>query len=87
MLSDKEIERCKDKKLKKTLNICICIMYIGDKKMKTINVNGTKYYIQSKDDLISLTHELTKKGYNEEEIARILDVSMRTVRKYLSDCW
>ena len=67
--------------------MCFDICYIGGKKMKTIVVGNTKYYIQTKDDLISLTHELAKKGYNEEEIARILDVSVRTVRKYLSDCW
>jgi len=55
--------------------------------MKVVQVGNSRYYIQSKDDAISLTHELAKKGYNEEEIARILDVSVRTVRKYLSDCW
>ena len=62
-------------------------MYIGDKKMKTINVNGTKYYIQSKDDLISLSHQLAKSGYTVEEIARLLEISPRTVKKYLQDCW
>jgi len=55
--------------------------------MKIVEVNGERYYIQSRDDMVSIAHELAKKGYNEEEIARILDVSVRTVRRYLSDCW
>jgi len=55
--------------------------------MKTINVNGTKYYIQTKDDLISLVHQLVKQGYSVQQIAKLLDVTERTVRKYLNDCW
>ena len=55
--------------------------------MKIINVNGTKYYVQSRDDMVSLSHELARKGYDVSEIARILDVTERTVRRYLSDCW
>ena len=55
--------------------------------MKTINVNGSRYYIQSKDDLISLSHELARQGYSEAEIAKLLGVTVRTVRKYLADCW
>ena len=55
--------------------------------MKIININGERYYIQSKDDLISLSHELVKSGYDISEIARILGVTERTVRKYLNDCW
>ena len=62
-------------------------MIIGDKKMKTIKVGSTTYYINSRDDLISIVHELIKKGYSITEIASFLGVTERTVRKYLSDCW
>ncbi len=55
--------------------------------MKVVSVNGVKYYIQSKDDAISLTHQLARMGYSIAEIAQILGVSERTVRKYLNDCW
>ena len=64
-----------------------CKLIIGDKKMKVVQIGQTKYYIQSKDDAISLSHQLARQGYSEEEIARILQVSVRTVRKYLADCW
>jgi DNA-binding transcriptional MerR regulator len=63
------------------------ICYIGDKKMKVVSVNGSRYYIQSKDDLVSLAHELAKKGYSIAQIAKILDVRESTARKYLQDCW
>ncbi len=55
--------------------------------MKVVNVNGTKYYVQSKDDLISLAHELARKGYSITQIANVLGVSERQVRKYMSECW
>ena len=55
--------------------------------MKTINVNGTKYTIQDKDDLINLTHQLVRQGYNISQIADLLGVTEKTVRRYLQDCW
>jgi DNA-binding NarL/FixJ family response regulator len=55
--------------------------------MKVVEIQGTKYYISSRDDMISLAHQLARKGYSESEIARLLQVSERTVKKYLSDCW
>jgi len=55
--------------------------------MKIISVEGSRYYIQSRDDMISLTHELARKGYKAEQIANLLDISVRTVRQYLSECW
>ena len=55
--------------------------------MKTVVVGQTKYEIRNKDDVISLAHELIRKGYSVSQIAKILDVTERTVRKYLSDCW
>ena len=54
--------------------------------MKVVQVGQTKYYVQSKDDLISLSHQLAKQDYSVEEIARILGVRESTVKKYLSDC-
>jgi len=55
--------------------------------MKTIKVGTTTYYVQSRDDMISIAHELAKSGYSIEEIAKILGVRESTVKKYLSDCW
>ena len=63
------------------------IYVIKGKKMKTINVNGTRYYINTKDDLVFLTHELVKSGYSITEIASILGVRESTVKKYMQDCW
>ena len=60
---------------------------IGDKKMKVVEINGSRYYIYGKDDAISLSHQLARQGYTVSEIARILGVSERTIRKYMSDCW
>ncbi len=55
--------------------------------MKVVSVNGSRYYIQSKDDMISIAHELAKQGYDISGIAKLLEISERTVRKYLQDCW
>ena len=55
--------------------------------MKVVQVQGTKYYIQSKDDAISLAHKLSREGYSISEIASILGVRESTVRRYLQDCW
>jgi len=55
--------------------------------MKVVEVQGTKYYIYNKDDAVSLAHQLTKSGYTVQQIASILGVTEKTVRKYLSDCW
>jgi Fic family protein len=62
-------------------------MIIEGEKMKVIQVGNSRYYIQSKDDMISLAHQLSREGYDAAEIARILGVKESTVRKYLSDCW
>ncbi len=43
--------------------------------MKVVNVNGSKYNIQTKDDVIYVTHELTKMGYTITQIAVFLGVS------------
>ncbi|ARQ96355.1 terminase small subunit [Sulfolobus islandicus rod-shaped virus 9] len=63
------------------------ICYIGDKKMKVVQVQNTRYFIQDKDDLISVTHELARQGYSISQIAQVLGISERQVRKYLEDCW
>ncbi|MCG2868284.1 MAG: helix-turn-helix domain-containing protein [Candidatus Nanopusillus sp.] len=55
--------------------------------MKVVQIGQTKYEIRSKDDLVSISHELARKGYSIAEIARILGVTERTVKKYMSDCW
>ncbi len=55
--------------------------------MKTVQIGQTRYYIQSRDDLISLSHELARKGYTINQIAQILGISERQVKKYLAECW
>ena len=55
--------------------------------MKTINVNGTKYNVSTKDDMIFLTHKLIQQGYSIKQIAEILGITEKTVKKYLQDCW
>ena len=55
--------------------------------MKIVQIGSSRYYIQTKDDAVSLSHQLARQGYTVEEIARLLEISPRTVRKYLSDCW
>ena len=65
----------------------ICICYTSDKKMKEINVNGVKYFIQDKEDEIGLIHELLSKGYTIKQIANLLGISERKVKKFMEDCW
>ncbi|ARQ96567.1 hypothetical protein [Sulfolobus islandicus rod-shaped virus 4] len=55
--------------------------------MKVIQVENVRYYIQSKDDMISLVHELAKEGKSITEIAKILGISERVVKRYMSECW
>ena len=55
--------------------------------MKVVQIGSSKYYIQNEDDLISLTHQLAKEGKSIIEIAKILGVSERQIKKYMSECW
>jgi len=55
--------------------------------MKTIKVGSTTYNIQDKYDLVSVAHELARKGYTISQIAQALGVSERQVKKYMSECW
>jgi len=55
--------------------------------MKVVQVGNSRYYVQSRDDMVSLAHQLSREGYSISEIAKILGVTERTVRKYLADCW
>ena len=77
----------KGKSLEKTLYISFCIDYIGDKKMKVVQVGNSRYYISSRDDEINIAHELARKGFSIAQISQILGVSEKQVRKYLQDCW
>ena len=54
---------------------------------KIVQVGKAKYWIYSKEDEISLVHELAKMGYEIPKIAKILGVSERTVKKYMTECW
>jgi len=63
------------------------IDYIEVRRMKEVKVGSTTYYIQDEDDLISVTHQLAKQGYSISQIAQVLGISERQVRKYLKDCW
>ncbi|ARQ96675.1 terminase small subunit [Sulfolobus islandicus rod-shaped virus 5] len=55
--------------------------------MKTVQIGQTRYYIQSRDDMVSLSHELARKGYSISEIAKILGVTERQVKKFMNECW
>ena len=55
--------------------------------MKVVQIGNSKYYVSSRDDLVSLTHQLVKEGYSIAEIADILGVTEKTVKKYMSECW
>jgi DNA-binding NarL/FixJ family response regulator len=55
--------------------------------MKSISVKGVTYYLETEDELIDLAHQLAREGYTVQQIASLLNISERTVKKYLSDCW
>jgi len=55
--------------------------------MKVVQVGNSRYYVQDEDDLVSITHELTQKGYSISQIASLLNISERKVKKMLEDCW
>jgi len=77
----------KGKKAQKTLNTSFYIWYIGDRKMKQVNVKGIIYPVESEDDLITLTHQLAREGYSVSQIAQFLEISERKAKKYMEDCW
>ena len=77
----------KGKSLEKTLLRAGDKIDVSDTEMKTINVNGVRYYIESEDELIDLAHQLARKGYSLSQIASLLNVSERKVKRYLNDCW
>jgi len=77
----------KGKKIEKTLLTSLYIIDVSDKEMKIVSVEGSRYYIQDKDDEISLAQQLAQKGYTISQIVKILNISERKVRKYLEDCW
>jgi len=76
----------KGKKVKKTLLTSDYIIDVSDTEMKVIQVGQTKYYAQDKQDLITIAHELVRKGFSIAQIAKALSVSERQVRKYLEEC-
>ena len=55
--------------------------------MKVIQVGQIKYYARDKQDLITIAHELVRKGFSIAQIAKALSISERQVRKYLEECW
>jgi len=63
------------------------IVCIGDKKMKTIKVGSTTYYVSDRQDLISIAHELAQKGYSVSQISSLLGISERSVKKMMEECW
>ena len=77
----------KGKKAQKTLNMCLCIWYIGVKKMRTISIRGVRYMVESEDDMISIAHELAREGYSISQIAQFLGLSEKKVKKFMEDCW
>lgn len=82
-----QVEKWRPKSLEKTLNTSFAIVVIGDKKMvKEIEVDGIRYFVYDTADLVSIAHELARKGYPISEIANALGVSERKVRRYLESC-
>ena len=77
----------KGKKAQKTLYMCLCIWYIGDRKMKSIRINGVTYQVDGEDDLVSLSHQLARKGYSVQQIAQFLGLTEKKVKKFMEDCW
>jgi len=55
--------------------------------MKVVEVGNVRYFVESEDDMISIVHELARKGHSISQIAQILNISERKVRKYLEECW
>ncbi|AOG61561.1 HTH transcriptional regulator [Sulfolobus islandicus rod-shaped virus 3] len=53
---------------------------------RQVRVGNTIYYVESEDDLVSVTHELARQGIKIEKIAYLLGVSVRKVRQYLESC-
>jgi DNA-binding NarL/FixJ family response regulator len=87
MFSVKSNDNSKDKKVKKTLLRAGDKINDSDMKMRIVKLGYEKYYIQSKDDMIYLVHKLAYKGFTVSEIAVVLGISEKTVKKYLEDCW
>jgi len=55
--------------------------------MKQVVVNGVRYNIQDREDLVGLVHELLAKGYTVQQIAQFLGVTEKKVRNMVNDCW
>jgi len=55
--------------------------------MKVIQVGQTRYFVESEDELIDLGHQLAKQGYSISQIAQILNISEKKVKRYMEDCW
>jgi len=77
----------KGKSLEKTLLRASDKIDVSDIEMKTINVNGVRYYIQDKEDEITIVHQLISQGFTVSQIAQILNISERKVRNMINDCW
>ena len=77
----------KDKNIEKTLLRAGDKIDVSDTEMKTINVNGSRYYIQDKEDEITIVHQLISQGFTVSQIAQILNISERKVRNMINDCW
>ena len=77
----------KGKSLEKTLLRAGDKIDVSDTEMKTINVNGSRYYIQDKEDEITIVHQLISQGFTVSQIAQILNISERKVRNMINDCW
>ncbi|MFC5833972.1 hypothetical protein, partial [Nonomuraea insulae] len=83
-----KVERYKRKSLEKDLYMSFYIYDISEREMKKeVIIEGETYYIESEDDLVSIVHELVKRGFTVKEIAYGLGISEKKVRKYLEDCW
>jgi len=55
--------------------------------MKVVQVGQTRYMIRNKEDAVYVAQQLARQGYSVGEIADLLDVTEKTVLRYLQDCW
>jgi len=82
-------EKSIGKSLEKTLNTSFCIHIISDKKMnfpkKIVEVEGTKYWINTPDDMSSMIRDLLKKGYSIERIAQLTGIDKKWIKRYLNN--
>jgi len=52
---------------------------------KIVEVEGTKYWINTPDDMSSMIRDLLKKGYSIERIAQLTGIDKKWIKRYLNN--